>query len=759
MRSLTGAVLLLLLASGRGAAAPLPDDARPLVSAAALLPDEERPLVVGLELNGVKSVDVDALREGLATRVTRCRSILYTPICLFSRSPVFANRQYLVPEEVRRDQLRIRLFYWKRGYRDATVTSRTIPGRGGVRVRFDISENEPTKVDSVAVVQGRPELPARTISSIVRLRPGDPLDLVALDSTRMDLRDELWERGFADASVELDTARISNAENHGPVTLTLRPGRATTVDSLIIEGNEAITTSTIRRLMDTRPGKLYRRSDLARSQRELYLSGLFSEVEAQAEPSADSAKTIRVVVREAPLNRLEFNTGFTTADFLQLDASFTRYHFLGGARRISVSATAGNLFAHQLNGAGLLYDVTQGATGEDRAPFLTPTWQASIDFTQPWAFGPRNQLGASIFTHRRSVPGVVTDRGAGASLALTRHLGARSEATLGYTYEASKIEASDVYFCVSVGLCVSSAIDVVARHNPLAPVSLVGSFDRTDDAFVPSRGYRGRLELEHASAATGSDFAYQRAAVTASAYRHLSRRTVLAGRARLGWVRALSGNDRNLGVTNDSGGQIIHPRKLFYSGGSQSVRGYGENQLGPRILTIDPARLTDTSDPETLPNPCTAVQLEDGSCNPNLEGLPSDAFTPRPLGGSALAEGSVEVRFPLSVSLGLTGAVFVDAAIVGTQRFTDLLGATATVTPGFGVRFDTPVGPVRLDLGIRPDVVERLPVITQVEQADGTFKLVTLQTPRRYNAAESRGGFLGQITSRLALHLAIGPAF
>ncbi len=717
--------------------------------------DEGQPLVVGLELNGVKSVDADALREGLATRVTRCKSVLYTPICLFTRSPVFATRAYLSPDEVRRDMLRIRLFYWKRGFRDATVTSKTEPARGGVRVRFDISENEPTKLDSLAVVQGNPELPSRTVSSIVRLRPGDAIDLVALDSTRLELRDALWERGFADANVHLDTSRVSNAENHGPVTISLEPGRATTVDSIVVEGNSAISTSTVERLMETRPGGLYRRSDLARSQRELYLSGLFSEVEAQADPSTDSSKTIRVKVREAPLNRLEFKTGFSTADYLQLDASFSRYHFLGGARRLSLRATAGNLLARQLNGKGILYDVTQGATGADREPFLRPTWAASIDFTQPWAFGPRNQLGASIFTHRRSVPGVVTDVGAGANLALTRHIGARSEATLGYTWEASRIEASDVYFCVSVGLCVTSAIDVVARRNPLAPVSLVATFDRTDDSFTPSRGVRAHVELEHASAATGSDFAYQRAAVTSSAYRHLTRRAVLAGRIRLGWVRALAGNNRALGIADDSGGQVIHPRKLFYSGGSQSVRGYGENQLGPRILTIDPAKLTNDS----LPSPCTVAQLENGSCNPNLEGVPSSAFTPRPLGGSALAEGSVELRFPLSVPLGLTGAVFVDGAIVGTKRFTDLLGATATITPGFGVRFATPVGPVRLDLGIRPDVVERLPVITQVEDADGSFKLVTLKTTRRFNAAESHGGFLGAVLSRLTLHLAIGPAF
>lgn len=713
-----------------------------------------RPLVVGIQLTGVKSVDRDELRDGLATRATRCRSLLYTPLCLVSRSPVFAQRAYLDGDEVRRDELRIRLYYWKRGFRDTRVVARTTPTKGGVVVRFDVTENEATIAERIDVTPDT-ELTPRVIDALLPLSAGDPLDLVALDSAANLMRDELRERGFADAYVRLDTTRVSNETNRGPVAIELSPGRRTTVARVIIEGNQHIEPRTVQRLMQVEPGDVLKRSALLASQRDLYLSGLFSEVDMEALVTSDSAKIVRVKLHEAPLNRLELNSGFTNADFLQLEATFSRYHFLGGARRLTLRTTASNLFARQLNGAGILYDVTQGATGAARAPFLRPTWAASLEFAQPWAFGPRNQLGASIFTHRRSVPGVVTDVGAGGTMALTRQITTRAQATLGYTWEASRIEASDVYFCVSVGLCVGSAINIVARRNPLAPVSLVTSLDRTDDPFTPTRGVRVRTEVEYASPQTGSAFAYQRAAATASVYHRVSRRAVVAGRVRIGAVRALSSNARSLGIPADSGEQVIHPRRLFYSGGSQSVRGYGENQLGPRVLTIDPSALTDTS----LAAPCTIAQLNDGSCDPNTAGVETSDFQPRPLGGSALAEASVELRFPISVSAGLTGAVFVDGAIVGTRRFTDLLGATATVTPGVGVRFATPAGPVRLDIGLRPRVLERLPVITQVKDPDGSLRLVSLAIPRRYNAAESRGGFLGQLTSRLTLHLAIGPAF
>ena len=74
-------------------------------------------------------------------------------------------------------------------------------------------------------------------------------------------------------------------------------------------------------------------------------------------------------------------------------------------------------------------------------------------------------------------------------------------------------------------------------------------------------------------------------------------------------------------------------------------------------------------------------------------------------------------------------------------------------------RLQTPVGPVRLDLGIRPTLVERLPVITEITLPDSSTQLVTLAARRRYDPLDRSGGWLRGILSRLRLHLAIGPPF
>lgn len=190
-----------------------------------------------------------------------------------------------------------------------------------------------------------------------------------------------------------------------------------------------------------------------------------------------------------------------------------------------------------------------------------------------------------------------------------------------------------------------------------------------------------------------------------------------------------------------------------------SVRGYGENQLGPRVLTIsqDSLRAPTASDPTALRCPPN-VPIQ--QCNPNLPDLKDSYFIPRPTGGTSLVEGSVEVRFPTGVRH-LDAAVFVDGAIVGNsalQAFSDLRSiadfarGTSAITPGAGIRYNSPVGPIRVDLGFNPKLTENLAVVTNTK-VNGEDKLVALQTPRTYTSG--RNTFLG----RLVLHLSIGQAY
>jgi outer membrane protein assembly factor BamA len=228
---------------------------------------------------------------------------------------------------------------------------------------------------------------------------------------------------------------------------------------------------------------------------------------------------------------------------------------------------------------------------------------------------------------------------------------------------------------------------------------------------------------------------------------------VLAAHVRIGRVWASGSTVGALGIEQSELG-VLHPRKRFYAGGSRSVRGFGENQLGPRVLTIAPERLITPRDTGDVP-PCTPASVENGSCDPAV--APDNQFIPRPLGGNRLLEASLEYRFPLSKNI--TGAVFVDGASLYGRRLNLPPGDRTAVTPGLGIRYTSPIGPVRVDLGVRPAISEELPVVTQVPGEGGRPRLVQLDTPLQYDPASSGGGFLRQVTSRLQLHLAIGEAW
>ena len=118
------------------------------------------------------------------------------------------------------------------------------------------------------------------------------------------------------------------------------------------------------------------------------------------------------------------------------------------------------------------------------------------------------------------------------------------------------------------------------------------------------------------------------------------------------------------------------PEQRFYAGGSNTVRGFDRNQLGPGVW------LTDTISVgvhDTTPGPARFI----------------------PTGGTALGLANVELRTPSPIlSQRLTMAWFVDAGAVGTRQIWTL--GQWRATPGFGFRAATPVGPFRLDVAYNP---------------------------------------------------------
>jgi outer membrane protein insertion porin family len=712
----------------------------------------EAPEIRRLRFNGVKSVDQNELQKSIATQATKCRSMLLLPFCWLSNSGTVKDRHYLDQTEFERDVLRIRLYYWKHGFRDATVdTTVARSGARQVHVTFDIHENQPTVVRKIAIKYDSSLISDKVRNRLTLLRANKPLDLVLLDSMRVMFQNELWDMGYGDAVIDA-TVDVDSIARVGDVAMTLTPNRRTTIGKISIAGNQRVAIGTIRNSLTFATGDLYRQTDILESQRNLYESNLFRLAAIDVPPQYDSVKNVVVDVTEAPMHEARLGPGISSVDFFQFQAHYTAYNMLGGARRLDLDATVGNLFASALQGKGFFRDVTSEVGAENVSPYLLPTYNASVDFKQP-AFlqRPKDQAAIGAFMHRNINPGVFIDHGYGGQGTFTHQFLPRFPVSLNYRYELNRVDASEVYFCVNFGVCDTRTIVTLRSHHSLSPLTLTGFIDRSDAPFSPTKGYIARVDLEHASQYTLSDYQYNRAFFDGSLYAHRSgTRQVIATHLRVGWVRPL--------VTGlDSG--VLHPRKRFYAGGANSVRGYSESQLGPRVLTIDATSLNAA---DSFNGGICAPTL--GSlrfCNPNSSRLSNSDFVSQPLGGTTLLEGSVEYRMPLPLGPNLrnfVGAVFIDGGVVGSasvrglETISNFVKGAAAITPGFGIRYQSPVGPIRVDLGINPGKVDQLAVVTALQDSTGHSVIVPLNGTRGFSSGKT-------LLNRLILHFSIGEAF
>ena len=711
----------------------------------------DHPEVVNLTLKGTKAVKQADLLQSIYTTASHCNSIILKPFCWISKSHLFYTRKYLDHKELQRDVLRVRIFYWKRGYRETEVDTAVVTrGRNQVGVTFAIKEGPPTLVSDVIVKQEPLQLlTQREIDSRVVISKGSPLNLIRIDSSRVQLQSSLFDKGYADAEVDT-TVAVDTAARTAVVTLSLNPKYKTTVEDIVIQGNDDVDDRTIKKSLTFHVGDVFRRSDMLRSQRALYESNLFRRAAIEPRPpidiaTPDSAKVVVVNVVEAPPREARISAGFNTIDFFQVEGSFTHYNFLGGARNLQLQAVIGNLFAQSLNGKGIFQNVSN-APGSDMARYFTPTYNASLNLRQPWFGSPHNELALGLFSHRRSAPGIYIDRGYGTSVTFTRDVTDRAPASVNYRFEVSKVDAGDVYFCVNFGVCDQPTLEALRGNQKLSPLAITAAIDRTNDPFFPNKGFRASGGFETANTFTLSDYRYNRATADGAGWFQIRKRGAIGAHLNVGWVRSLGSTFEATGVSASLGGGVLHPRKRFYAGGSHSVRGFGENQLGPRVLTV-PIGVLQTHDSTNLA--CTSG-ADVTTCDPNAANLKDRDFEPRPLGGNFLIEGSIEARFP--VWQALMGAAFIDAGAVTQHTDPTLPTRTAGITPGIGIRYSSPVGPIRADLGLNPGGSQTLPVVTE-NIVNGVRTLVRLQQKRVYNP--TAGGLL----NRLVLHLSIGEAF
>jgi outer membrane protein insertion porin family len=572
-------------------------------------------------------------------------------------------------------------------------------------VHIHIEEGPRTRVGEVHVV-GNQKVKTSDLPEL-STQPGQPYSEQDLANDRERILGYYFDHGFPNASLELATNHSPTEPNREDVTYSIQEGERFTVDQVMVRGLEYTHDFVVHRDLQVHAGEPLSQRDLLNTQTRLYDLGIFSQVDAavQNPEGNDPLKNIQIQVREAKRYTftyglgLEFQTGQPagasapqgkTGVSPRVEFDVTRLNFAGRDQTITFQSHVGRLQQRGL----ISYTVPKFLNSDkfkliytifydnslDVATFTSQRLEGKIDLRQQFGSAgtePGTRPGPNSITYRFEFRAVKASHfatnfspGAIALLSLPARVGGP-----GFTFIHDK------------------------RDNPLE--STKGDY-LTLDSSVAASIFGSRSETPVSTLPTN----FGRALVQYSTYHAFGkgkpgRRFVFARSTSIGLEQPFQGTRvlppgscplNSAGEPTCEFATIPLPEQ-FFAGGGNSHRGFGLNQAGPRD--------------------------------------PSSGF---PVGGTALFVNNLELRFP-PVSLPYLGegfgfAIFHDMGNVFTAPHDMLKGLIRWHQPdpaqclptsttnypcitnfnnsgydytshavGVGVRYKTPLGPLRFDFG------------------------------------------------------------
>ncbi|MBN2195785.1 MAG: BamA/TamA family outer membrane protein [Polyangiaceae bacterium] len=655
-------------------------------------------VIRSVQVEGVRPVEPEPLLKSLAT----------------APSPRFLGIwdglgfDYEIYDEnlLARDLERVERYLRARGYYEAKVrAARVIELEDGRRVRVEIAvtRGQPVRVRRV-FVEGIEKLPlsdgnesiagevlrnvqftdcplARDQQSCVG---GDVFDEADFEATKSAIGDALANRGFAFVKVEA-TAEVDVAGHVADVRYLIEPGPRATFGAITIEGLEEIPERKVRAQLAIHPGDPYDKSQLDKAEDQVTALGRFSMVEVREDLSHPERAEVPLTIklRESALRGVRAGVG------ARFDVVKTSTHVLGGWD--SQNFLGGMRSLRLEDRFGLIY-----------YPLRVGLFEGPIQVL------PENSLVATL-----RQPSFIEGRTEGILRAdvnvypvlyrLPEGVDPDEERIIGFLELRGAAGVERPFFArrLTVGVTYNLSENIPLAYRRVGPdpaglervlvgfPQLVTDLDFRDDRLAPTRGFRFLNTLQVAGAFGEGDVADVRIQPDARVFLPVAHQITLAVRGSIGLLFP-----RDYGDTLDpaasasldpaSAAAVRDQAKLlfrvFYSGGPNSNRGYPFRGVGPHgpLGFLKPTTVPCEFDPPPYqPNPDV--------CN-------------RPLGGLTLWEGSLELRFPIWGKLG--AVVFVDASDL-TRRQATFRPTSPHLSPGAGVRYTTPVGPLRVDVGYR----------------------------------------------------------
>lgn len=671
-----------------------------------------------IEVSGNRNLDADDIRSKIASGETGG---------LFEGVPLLGAFDALTVEYERfdrfvleRDLARVQRFYRARGHYQAVVRA------GRVR-RLDpeprSQEDEPLDANAAVknarlaieiVVEEGPavlvygvhlafedwdgeraaDVGAALTRAKARLRPFSVFTEERYEQTRADLQRALVDLGYAYARVE-PSAKVDLERNAADITYKIRIGPRCTFGPIRIEGLGELPEWQVRPALGVEPGEPFSASALEAAEVALSNLGVFGSITFEPQLSKqepfDTAVPILITVQQAALRTARVGGGLELGDQVALRglSGWQNRNFFGALDRLNIEGRP-RLVLYPLKLATLF----------DRPPHsVIPEVSLRMQYGLPVPLDPRTtvfvEAEGSIarprnadtpddfapvdpFTSFGRVDNVVGYRSIAGRLGLDRRF---------FLSRLHGVVSHNLQLFDPFSYNLSSIPDDALSTLLVSYLELFVELDLRKgrggkyDAINPRSGFYASTSVEIAGRAFGGDADDVKIRPEMRFYAPIGRRFVLAGKLATSLLFATSygevldapipvgaiaadGGDPELLRRYNKQVQLMEIRGLF-SGGPGSNRGYGFNQIAPhRVLDESGLLLSD-----------------------------ADA-----IGGRTLWEASLELRANISGELG--GALFVDASDV-TPGVAQYRLSHPHVSSGIGLRYGTPVGPLRVDLGFR----------------------------------------------------------
>ena len=578
-----------------------------------------------------------------------------------SRGRFFSHGLYS-EQLVRQTVNNLKKVYQADGYSDVKVTPqvKTEPN-GNIEVTFHIEEGQQDKVEAMHVV-GNNTMPAeKLVTGGLKLGPGQPYSQKLVDEDRNRILQTYLLNGYLNASFRATAKQMGKDKHHLDVTYNIEEGPRVQTAKVVLLGHKDTLPKLIDRSTQLTPGAPMREDQLLASENELYNLGIFdwAEIDPRRTITTQTQEDAVIKVHEAKKNTITYGFGFEVINRggsvpsgtvalpglppVGLPPTFKTSQKTFWGPRVNFTYTRKNFRgkAETITIAGLAARLDQ----RFNFAYLDPHWR----FTN-WS------SNLTLSGERDSQNPIFTSRLAEAGWQLQRALNKDKTTNLFLRYSFRETGLTN--------LLLPDLVPARDRHIRLSTLSASLIRDSRDNVLDATKGLYESFEIGVNPSFIGSNVDFARLLAQAAYYRKIPANIVWANSLRIGLEQSFNGSH-------------VPISEQFFSGGGSTLRGFPLNGAGPQRKI--PACGT-PGDPST----CSFITV--------------------PLGGNQLFILNSELRIPIPMDLpfvhkNLGLVTFYDGGNVyqriGFSRFM----ADYTNTVGIGLRYKTPVGPVRIDIG------------------------------------------------------------